>query len=116
MVIGPVSVFGIKDLRRLNRALKLELPPSGTYMMIDSGNCPSGWTEDTSFDGRYPLGANASLGTTGGSETYSHAHYQSGENRGYAGSIASGGPDRWGSATSVTWYPPYVKLKFCRKN
>lgn len=47
--------------------------PSGAIMLIDSGSCPSGWSEETGLNGKYLLGtiaANADVGGTGGSSSY----------------------------------------------
>jgi hypothetical protein len=48
------------------------LPP-GVIVFMDSGSCPSGFTEDDALAGAYLLGtkaANGDVGTTGGSNSY----------------------------------------------
>lgn len=50
--------------------------PSGAIVMIASGACPAGFSEDDSLAGAYLLGtstANADVGTTGGSSSYTPA-------------------------------------------
>lgn len=45
--------------------------PAGAILLIVSGSCPSGYAEETSLDGRLPLGtlaAHADIGSTGGSD------------------------------------------------
>lgn len=46
--------------------------PSGIMVYIQSGTCPSGWTEISELNGRMVLGTlagNSDIGTTGGSDT-----------------------------------------------
>jgi hypothetical protein len=50
--------------------------PSGMIVLIDSGSCPAGFTEDDALAGNYLLvtkTANADVGTTGGSNSYTPA-------------------------------------------
>lgn len=50
--------------------------PQGAIFAFESGNCPSGYTEATSLNGRVPLGtlvANGNVGTTGGNDTITPA-------------------------------------------
>lgn len=50
--------------------------PSGSILMVNSGSCPASYTEDDSFSGAYLLGtktANADVGATGGSSSYTPA-------------------------------------------
>jgi hypothetical protein len=50
--------------------------PSGSILMVNSGSCPTGYTEDDTFNGNYLLGtqaANSDVGTTGGSNSYTPA-------------------------------------------
>ena len=47
-------------------------PPAGTIVLVDSGACPAGYTEQTGLTGRTIIGtlnANADVGTTGGADT-----------------------------------------------
>ena len=46
--------------------------PTGGIIFIDAGTCPTGFTQDTAFNGAYILGtvaANADVGLTGGSNS-----------------------------------------------
>lgn len=46
--------------------------PAGAIVLVDSGACPSGYTEQTGLNGRTLIGtlnANADVGTTGGADT-----------------------------------------------
>lgn len=46
--------------------------PSGLIVLILSGTCPTGFTQETALNGKFTLGtvaANADIGTTGGSDT-----------------------------------------------
>lgn len=50
--------------------------PAGAILLIVSGSCPSGYVEETAFNGRLPLGtlaANSDIGTTGGSDNITPA-------------------------------------------
>ena len=50
--------------------------PTGGIILIDSGSCPSGFTEDDTLAGNYLLitkSSNADVGTTGGSNSYTPA-------------------------------------------
>jgi hypothetical protein len=46
--------------------------PTGAILLVASGSCPASYVEETSLDGRMPIGtlaANGDLGTTGGADT-----------------------------------------------
>lgn len=46
--------------------------PTGAILLVTSGSCPTGYAEETTLNGKLPLGtltANGDLGTTGGSDT-----------------------------------------------
>lgn len=46
--------------------------PTGAIVLIVSGTCPTGFTQETSLNGKFVLGtvaANADIGTTGGQDT-----------------------------------------------
>lgn len=46
--------------------------PTGAILLMASGTCPAGYAEETTLDGRTPIGtlaANGDLGDTGGSDT-----------------------------------------------
>ncbi len=46
--------------------------PTGAILLIDSGACPTGFSEVTGLNGRTPIGtlnANGNVGTTGGADT-----------------------------------------------
>lgn len=50
--------------------------PAGANMFIDSGACPTGYTENTALNGKMLVGtlaANGNVGTTGGSDTITPA-------------------------------------------
>jgi len=115
MVIGINGTMNI-NVRQLRRNLTLSIPPKkGVFMMTAESACPSGWTEDTDFVDRYPLGANADLGTTGGTESYSHTH-TGGWIDDYYGSSGSSLAAATSSNTTPTWYPPFFKVRFCVKD
>lgn len=55
--------------------------PSGAIILILSGTCPSGFTEETALSGKFVLGtvaANSDVGTTGGSDNITPAGTNSG--------------------------------------
>lgn len=116
MVMGTIGTKAIKKVRTLNRALVIQQIPSNLYIMVDTGDCPSGWTEDTNFNTRYPLGASSSIGTQAGSNTYSHTHAMSGDTKIFSNSGTTYSVAGNTGASGPTWYPPYVKVKFCKKN
>jgi len=114
MVMGNRWTMNVNNTRRFNRALSEYNLTYGIYLMVDSGNCPFGYTEDTQLGSRYPMGASTGIGTSGGSITYSHSHglvteqsFNNSSNASVATSVAAAAP---------TWYPPYVKVRFCRKD
>lgn len=48
-----------------------EAVPAGSILLIKSGTCPTGYTEDADFNGRTVIGtlaANSNVGTTGGTD------------------------------------------------
>jgi hypothetical protein len=50
--------------------------PTGAILLMASGTCPATYVEETSLDGRMPIGtltAHADLGTTGGADTLTPA-------------------------------------------
>jgi hypothetical protein len=50
--------------------------PTGAILLMASGTCPATYVEETSLDGRMPIGtltANGDLGTTGGADTLTPA-------------------------------------------
>lgn len=50
--------------------------PTGSIVFIKAGTCPTGYTEDTDFNGKAVIGtvaANGNVGTTGGSDTITPA-------------------------------------------
>lgn len=58
-----------------------EAVPSGAILLVDSGACPSNYTEQTGLNGRMLLGtlnANANVGTTGGADSITPAGTNSG--------------------------------------
>lgn len=46
--------------------------PSGFIAMFDT-SCPTGWTRETAFDGKFIRGA-AAYGSTGGASTHTHSY------------------------------------------
>jgi hypothetical protein len=115
--------------------------PSGVELMISSGSCPSGYTEDDSFSGLYVLGttnAAGNVGTTGGSTSYTPAGTNSAPNftggldtasattsspklvtKSTSGVAEQMTPTGTVSApaftgTAATIQPPYEKVIFCK--
>ena len=109
--MGKIDTLFVKPYQ-LRKNLKIIKPPAGIFMMTTESTCPVGWTEDTDFVDKYPLGANADLGTTGGTETYAHTHV-GGWNDLYYGTTGVAVAVQTSSNTSPTWYPPFFKVKFC---
>lgn len=116
--------------------------PSGMIAFVNTGSCPSGWTEQA-YTGKYPLmtvAANSDAGGTGGSTAYTPAGTVSTPTMSATGTkfttsssgtaaltamsgttIASGAntvtlPARTFTGTPATIQPPYVKLIACQKN
>lgn len=116
--------------------------PSGVIVFVDTGSCPTGFTEQA-FSGKYPLftvAANADVGGTGGSTTYTPAGTMGAASCSVTGTkfstsssgtaavtamcgttIASGAntvntPAHTFTGTQATIQPPYVKLIACQKN
>lgn len=40
---------------------------------IFKNNCPGGWTRMVAWDGKYLMGANGDVGTSGGTDTHKHS-------------------------------------------
>ena len=113
MVMGVIDTMNIKA-SQLRRNLSVSEPPIGTFLMTVEATCPAGWSEDSDFEDRYPLGSDADLGTTGGTEAYNHTHTLS-----IAGHSFNTYPYTVGSTSSnagTTWYPPFFKVRFCVKD
>ncbi len=115
---------------------------SGMIAFINSGSCPSGWTEQA-YAGKYPLftvAANSDVGGTGGSTSYTPAGTEATATISVTGTkfttsssgtaaatamagttIASGAntvtlPAHVFTGTPATIQAPYVKLIACQKN
>lgn len=82
VLLGLFLFTGASTLINLATQVTGKLPsanggmPSGAIVMVNSGSCPSGYTEESSFSGLYALGtttANGDVGTTGGSSSYTPA-------------------------------------------
>jgi hypothetical protein len=64
--------------------------PTGAILLVASGSCPASYVEETSLDGRMPIGtlaANGDLGTTGGADTLTPAGTVSAQT--FTGTLAS---------------------------
>lgn len=87
---------------------------------VSNGDCPTGWTEDTTFINRIPAfdSTVSNAMTTGGNSTSTHTHSVSIDNKGYhEGSGTTwvrGTPALVGGTTNLL--PLHVKVKFCKKN
>ncbi len=104
---------------------------SGTFTMMNSASCPSGWSTDTNFDGRFPYGGSSS-GTTGGSASHNHAQInistdvapQTGTNETFCGSPTSFYTSDNGAhtglkadiSTNSSVLPPYLDMVYCNKS
>lgn len=86
---------------------------------ITSGNCPAGWTEDTAFIGAIPAfdSIEANARAVGGKTASTHNHPIGGACGGWDGGLRyfswSG---RYYGGETITLTPPYVKVRFCRKD
>jgi len=73
-----------------------------------NGSIPTGWTRETSYDGKYVLGLSggASVGDTGGAETHNHTvddhtHTQNAHNHGVSGGAGSGSENSPSTGSSM---------------
>lgn len=88
---------------------------------VSTGNCPSGWTEDTAFIGTIPAfdSIEANARATGGKTVSNHTHPIGGPCGGWDGGHRyfawPWGGGSYGGET-ITLTPPYVKVRFCRKD
>ncbi len=109
--------------------------PAGAILLIVSGSCPSGYAEETSLDGRLPLGtlaAHADIGSTGGQIGYGVDTSTSGSQNTGLSTVSTGSAT--GSTASVSAGTPggtvsqptftgtqfdnrsaFVRVIFCRK-
>lgn len=88
MYADATNMFGMTGLR-VNNNLIIQNnftwngttggPPRGAMIFWDATTCPTGWTQVTTYNGRFPRGA-SSAGTTGGASTHTHtsAHTHTG--------------------------------------
>ena len=98
---------------------------SGNFVTLSTISCPTGWTRDSTFDSRFPMGS-ASVGTTGGSASHNHSNlsctsgvpsstkYAYSES-GYGTYYTRGDHTHTMSATmsSASALPPYLEMYFC---
>ena len=110
--MGTLDTLNIKT-SQLRRNL-LPVVMRNTYMMTVEATCPTGWTEDSDFVDRYPLGASSDLGTTGGSEDYLHYHESELSVSGKKG--IRNATLTYSENATPTWYPPFFKVRFCVKD
>lgn len=97
---------------------------SGVFVLLNTSDCPTGWTRNSDFDNRFIYGA-ATYGSTGGSSTHNHGQ----------ASCTTGGPSATtktesdsGTYTAATTHihtnavvavddqsnlPPYLNMLFC---
>jgi mating pheromone-induced death protein 2 len=78
LVIGVATGTDLSNIRNIAFGGTLtiggvsgHIAPQGTIIMFE-GSCPSGWTEKSSWQGRYVL-ASSTSGVTGGSDSHSHS-------------------------------------------
>lgn len=113
--------------------------PSGAIVMVNSGSCPAGYTEDDTFNTFYALGTSTAaggVGTTGGSTSYTPAGTNSAPTftgtaqtfatvaKGTSTSTAMTTPNPYTPAgtvsapsftgTPATIQPPFQKVLFCK--
>jgi hypothetical protein len=102
---------------------------AGNFTLLYNNTCPSGWTQNSTFDSRFPRGS-ATYGSTGGASSHTHDPW--------TGSTGSGGNlnATVGSSGAVTLHdkgththtvtvthgtttdvlPPYLGMVYCYKN
>lgn len=98
-----------------------ESVPAGAILLIKSGTCPTGYTEESDLDGKTLIGtlaAHGDVGTTGGSDTITqvlnhthpvtdpgHTHNQGLRNSGTAGTAGIQGASTANNATITNGVP-----------
>lgn len=110
--------------------------PSGLLTFVVSGACPTGWSQVTALNGKVLRGtvsANADVGATGGSDTYTPAGTNAASattgNCATAVKVGTSGsnacatvapnltvPAQAFTGTQATVIPAYVKVIFCSKD
>lgn len=107
---GNVTVGGSSVCRQngMNCPVLSSGIPSGMIAMFDT-SCPSGWTRFSSLDNRVPRGS-ATYGSTGGSETHTHATIQSNTYWGYHFNYHRG------HQSTESNLDPYLTVIWCKKN
>ena len=99
---------------------------SGNFTLLYNNTCPSGWTRNSSFDGRFPEGSTV-VGNIGGTDYHNHGDWSGNTDTGgnNNANVTTTGPNI--SPTShvhsvtishnaTTVLPPYLDMVFCQKN
>ncbi len=100
---------------------------SGNFVLLADTDCPSGWTRDSSFDGKFIYGS-SSYGTTGGSDSHNHGGSISVTTGTPTSTVPPRDPGSGGSSAassththtalipidSTTVLPPYLTMIFCK--
>lgn len=93
-------------------------PPAGAIIFIDTGTCPTGYSEVSAFNGKTIIGtlaANGNVGTTGGSDTITPAGTVAAPvftgSSANTNAVSAGTPAGTNSAPTLTgtaWTPPAI--------
>lgn len=100
---------------------------SGQFTLLADASCPTGWTRNSDFDGKFVYGS-TTYGTTGGSDNHDHGGSLTVTSGGPsatvpprnpgAGGMSASSSDHTHTATipisSTTVIPPYLTMIFCK--
>lgn len=100
---------------------------SGQFTLLADASCPSGWTRNSDFDGKFIYGS-TTYGTTGGADNHNHGGSLTVTSGGPSATVAPRNPGAGGMSasssnhthtaaipiSSTTVIPPYLTMIFCK--
>jgi len=101
---------------------------TGTFTMLASAACPTGWTRNTDFDNYFPYGATTYGGTGGSSASHNHGGTASCTTGGPSNNSSAGCAGGGGASSNththtgasaglneITVLPSYINMIFCSR-
>lgn len=99
------------------------LNDGSTLIVRLGGTCPTGWVEDTTFAGRFPVGQNLPglpAGTIGGNTTHTHTTTSGATqilnfNNGTGVAVSAAATGHNHNISTADHTPPFKAVTFCKK-